>query len=40
MMPFTAHDKTQNLMEFSDPQRKQNVDFMSETKMAGLAQCV
>ena len=38
-MPFTAHNKAQNQMEFSDPHRKQNFDFILETKMAGLAQC-
>lgn len=40
MMIYTAYDKAQNQMEFSGPHRKQNFDFILETKMAGLAQRV
>jgi hypothetical protein len=39
-MTHTACDKAQNQMEFSGPHRKQNFDFILETKMAGLAHCV
>jgi hypothetical protein len=39
-MTYIARDKAQNQMEFSGPHRKQNFDFILETKMTGLAQCV
>jgi len=39
MVIYTAC-KAQNQMEFSGPHRKQNFDFILETKMAGLAQRV